>query len=133
MAEVIGVFGGIPARNENVVQVDERERNVPEDAVHEMLEGLGGVLESKGHPYELPEAERGDDGRLGNGVRCYRDVMISTHEVHFGEDGRPGKVDVEIFDVGQRVAIIGGRIVQAAVVSAWSPASAGLRGDVKRR
>ena len=97
--------------DEDVVQVNEREGNVPEDAVHETLEGLGGVLESEGHPYELSEAKRCDDGRLGNGVRCHRDVMISTHEVDLGEDGRPSEVDVEILDVGQRIAIVDGRVV----------------------
>ena len=40
-------------------------------------------------------------------------------------------MDVEILNVGQRVAVVGSRVVQAAVVSSGSPAAAGLWGDVK--
>ena len=40
-------------------------------------------------------------------------------------------MNVEVLNVGQRVAVVGGRVVQAAVVPAGPPAAAGLWGDME--
>ena len=54
------------AGDENVVEVDKNEGDAAEDAIHQPLECLGGILEPEGHAEELPEPEGSDDGRLGD-------------------------------------------------------------------
>ena len=70
------------AGDKDVVQVDEDEGDAVEDAVHQPLECLGGILETKGHAEELPEPEGSDDGRLGDVGQCNRDLMIAAHQVY---------------------------------------------------
>ncbi len=69
------------AGDEDVIQVDEDERDATEDAIHQPLEHLGGILETKGHAEELPETKRSDDGRLGDICRHNRDLVVAAFQV----------------------------------------------------
>ena len=67
------------AGDEDVIQVYEDEREATEDAVHQSLECLGSVLETKGHVEELPEPKGSDDGRLGDICRHNRDLVVAAY------------------------------------------------------
>ena len=66
LTEVLFVLLFGAAGDENIVEVDKNEGNISEDAIHQPLECLGGILEPKGHAEELPEPEGSDDGRFGD-------------------------------------------------------------------
>ena len=66
LTEVLFVLLFGAAGDENIVEVDKNEGNILEDAIHQPLECLGGILEPKGHAEELPEPEGSDDGRFGD-------------------------------------------------------------------
>ena len=72
------------------VQVDEAELQTPEDTVHQMLEGLGGVLQHKQHVKELKQAEWGYDGRFLDVYVSHRELVVTPDKVHHGEDDRAG-------------------------------------------
>ena len=86
--------------DEDVVKVDENEGDVTEDAIHEPLKCLGGILEPKGHAEKLPEPERSDDGRLGDICRSYGNLVVATHQIHLGEDLHACQAAVEVLYVG---------------------------------
>ena len=54
MPQVVGMTGG---GDEDIIQIDENKGKVAEKAVHEALEGLGGIAESKRHGGVLVEAK----------------------------------------------------------------------------
>ncbi len=54
------------AGDDDVVQVAEHEGEVLEYAVHEALEGLGGVAEAEGHEEVLEQTKRRDDRSFGD-------------------------------------------------------------------
>ena len=120
------------AGDEDVIQVDKDERDPTEDAVHQPLECLGGVLETKGHAEELPEPKGSDDGRLGDICHHNRDLVVAAYQVHLGED-LTCQTAIEILYVGQWVPIVHLGIVEAPEVTARSPAATWFRNHVKWR
>ena len=62
--QVLLVLGFVAAGNENIVQIDEREGQVPENLVHETLESLSAILHPERHPEVLEQPERGYNGCL---------------------------------------------------------------------
>ncbi len=58
LPEMLDVLLQAVAGDDDVIQVAEDEGEVLEDAVHEVLEGLGGVAEAKGHEEVLEQTER---------------------------------------------------------------------------
>ena len=118
------------AGDEDVIQVDEDKRDGMDDAIHQPLVCLGGVLETKGHAEELPEPKRSDDGRLGDICRHNRDLVVAACQVHLGED-LACQTAIEILYVGQWVPIVHRGIVEAPEVTARSPAAALFRNHVK--
>ncbi len=49
------------AENEEIIQVNEKEGEGTEKGVHEALESLSGIFETKRHEIELEEAKGGYD------------------------------------------------------------------------
>ena len=62
------------------------ERQAAKNLVHEALEGLGGIPQTKRHTLEL-RAQRGGYGRLGYVYRLHRDLVVCPHKVNLAEDG----------------------------------------------
>ena len=91
------------AGDEDVIQVDEDERDATEDAVHQPLVCLGSVLETKGHAEELPESKGSDDGRLWDICRHNRDLVVAAYQVHLGEDLLSHQTAIEILYVLERL------------------------------
>ena len=121
------------AGDKDVVQVDEDEGDAAEDAIHQPLECLGGILETKGHAEELPEPKGSDDGRLGDVGQCDGDLMIAAHQVYLGEGPLARQTAVEVLYVGQGVPVVHSGIVEASIVTAGSPATTWFQDDVEWR
>jgi len=89
----------------DVIQIHEKERQVPQHRVHEPLECLRSVLQAEWHAQELERPERRDH-------RCRRDIqrvdgylVVSTDEVHFGKKSLSSQVGRKILDVRDWVAV----------------------------
>ena len=76
------MFFHVAAGNQVIVQVCENEREVAEQLIHESLERLGGVGQTKRHEEVLEQAKRRDYGRFFHILRSHRDLVISFHQVH---------------------------------------------------
>ena len=72
------MLGGSGACNEDIVKIDEDVGQAPQNPIHQPLERLGRVLEAKGHPQELEQAERGYDPRLLNITRRHWDLVTKS-------------------------------------------------------
>ena len=126
------VFFRIHTRNQNVVHVDEREGQAPQDAVHEPLECLCSILQTPRHAQVLVETERSNDGGLWNGVAGHRNLIISTHEIDLGKDFSSAEIGIEVLNVGKRVTIVRRGLVQSSIVAAGAPASSRFGCYMKR-
>ena len=58
-----------------------------EDLVHEPLEGLSRVSQSKWHLDKFKESKGHGDGRLRNVLRGHGYLVIGTDQIEFGENG----------------------------------------------
>jgi hypothetical protein len=72
--------------NEEVVKVDEKERERTEKGIHEPLERLGGVFEAKWHEVKFKETKGRDYGCFWNVVFLHRHLIISLFQIQFGEN-----------------------------------------------
>ena len=120
------VFFWRRAGHENVIEVDEHKVNVSQDTIHEALEGLSSILQSKREAQELEQPERCDDCSLRYRALSHRDVVVAAHQVDNREDRLPGQTLVEIMDVRKRVSVINGDVIESPVVTAGAPAAIGF-------
>merc|ERR1712015_154328 len=132
-SEIVLVIGGRFAGDKDVVHVDEDVPQSLGDSIHESLERLRGAAQSERHAQEFPQAERSDDGRLRNVAFRHGNLMISAHQVYFGEDFLPCELRCEVLDSRQWVGVVRRDAVEPAVIAARAPTAAGFRCDVKRR
>ena len=63
------------AGDEDVIQIDKYKRDAAENAVHQPLECLRGILKPEGHVEEHSESKGSDDGRLGDVCRCDENLV----------------------------------------------------------
>jgi hypothetical protein len=64
------------------------------------LKSLGGVAQAEGHERELKKAKWCGDGRLLYILRMNGNLVVRSHQVDLGEDGRTEKlVRVVMWDV----------------------------------
>lgn len=117
-AEVRLVLFRRGAGNEDVVEVDEDKRESVADSIHEALESLASVLESKGHAEKLEEAKRRDDCSLGYVVRSHGDLVVAPNQVNLGEDSLACQVLGKVLDVRERVPVWDGCVVNPSVIAA---------------
>ena len=99
------MFGSIPTRDENVVQVDKCIREMAEDPVHESLERLCRVFQAEWHPEKFVESEGGDDGRLLDILLVHGDLVVPLDHVNLGEDGALCQALDERLNVGKWILI----------------------------
>jgi len=130
---MVEVGGKVGAGHEDVVQIDENERKVPEKMIHEALKGLCRVFQAERHGEELEEPKRRDDSRFGNILRSDGNLVIAFHKVELGEDVAAMETGGKILEVGQGVAVMNGGQVEAAEITAWPPGAVGFGHKVKRR
>ena len=84
--EVVEVLIQVLAGNQDVVQVRVAEWKATKNLVHEALEGLGGIPQTKRHTGELKQAERCVHGSLGYVCRLHGDLVLCPHKVNLAED-----------------------------------------------
>ena len=58
-------------KHQNIIKINETEREITKDLVHHPLKSLGGIPEAKGEAEELEEAKGSDDCNLGNVGRSH--------------------------------------------------------------
>ena len=77
--EVLQVFLLAVTGDQEVIDVGVGEVEASQDLIDEPLKGLCRVLQSEGHPSELEQAERCDDG-------CFWDVLLVNWYLVVGPD-----------------------------------------------
>ena len=80
--------------------------------IHQPLERLSSVGESERHPHEFKQAEGGDDRCFVNVLRCHWNLVITLSKVDLGENSATIQVGIEILDVRNGVAVVGGRGIE---------------------
>ena len=69
------------AGDKMIAQIGENEGKMREAAVHEALEGLGGVHEPKWHEQVFPETKGSDNRRFGDIAGSHGDLMVTLDKV----------------------------------------------------
>ena len=117
-AQVVGVLVSSGGVHQDVVQVyhDELVQVWAQNIVHECHEGGGGIREPKGHHRILVVAVAGAEGRFGLIARGYPDLVVAAAEVELGEGGGALEGGEALLEQWERVAVLGGQVVEGAVV-----------------
>ncbi len=102
-----------------IIQIAKNEWQFRKKFVHEALKGLSGVFESKRHEDILKKSEWGDDGSFRNVRFRQWYLMITLHQVQFGEEFAAAEFDGKVLDVWQWVPVWGGDVVEPSVVTTW--------------
>ena len=71
------------SENQNIIQVDEAERQITKDSVHHLLKHLNSISEAKREAEKLKEAKVGDDGGLWDVCRAHWNLEITLLKVKF--------------------------------------------------
>ncbi len=85
-AEVAEVLIQVLAGNQDVVQVCVAEWKPAQKLVHEALEGLGGIPQTKRRTGELKQPKGCGYGCLGYVCRLHGDLVVCPHKVNLAED-----------------------------------------------
>ena len=131
--EVREMRGEIRTGHQNVVQVDENKRKIAENVIHEPLKCLGSVAETEWHLGELKKPERSDNGGFRDIRGSDRNLVVTLHQVQFGENCGAMETGGQVVEVGERIAVGDGLEVKAAVVAARPPGAIGLGHKMERR
>ncbi|KRY12177.1 hypothetical protein T12_8004 [Trichinella patagoniensis] len=86
-----------------------------------MLECLRGISQTERHSHVFKKAERCRDGRLQDIFFRHRDLLIGADQVDFGEDRPAAQLRDEVADVGDRVSVGLRHVVEASIISTWTP------------
>ena len=85
LPQVVLVGLQVLAGHQDVVQVHDGVRQVPQYLVHKTLECHSCIFKTKWHPHILKQAKRRDDGRLRDVSWQDRDLMIPLLEVQLAK------------------------------------------------
>lgn len=83
LMDVKNVLSTIFAGHRDLVNIDKGERKSLQDTVHELLKGLGCIVQPKWHSKELPEAEGCRHSCLVDIFRMDWDLMVSSRKMCF--------------------------------------------------
>ena len=70
----------------DIIHVAKHKVKVLNNPVHHRLKCLGHTAQAKRHSQKLPKAKRCDYGRFWNVIRVNRHLMITFHQINFGEN-----------------------------------------------
>ena len=127
------VRGKIGTGHQNVVEIDKHKGKTTEEMIHEPLESLSSIAEAKRHFGEFKKTERSDNGSFGNIGGGDRNLVITLHQVQFGENRGAMETGGEVMEIGKRIAVRNGLKVKAAVVAARPPGAVRLGYEMERR
>ena len=101
--------------------------------IHEPLASLGSIAEAKRHLGEFKKTERSDNGSFGNIGGGDRNLVITLHQVRFGENCGAMETGGQVVEVGKRIVVGDCLKVKVAVVAARPPGAIGLGYEMERR
>ncbi len=107
--------------DKNVIQINKNEGESLENVVHEALEHLGGVAETKRHLEEFIESEGSDYCCFWDIFRMERNLVITFNKIQFGENSGIMEIGGEIMEIRRWVAVRNSGHVEQAVITAWTP------------
>ncbi len=119
------------AADENIIQVVEGEVQPRQHLVHEALERLAGVAQSKWHPEKLPQTKRHNHRRLVYVSLLDWYLVVALPQIQLAEDAAAMQPGREILDVGKGVGVWRSGEVQPAVIAAGPPCPVRLHHYVK--
>jgi hypothetical protein len=82
LGKVFHVFFQCSAGDQVIIQVSENKRKFAEQTVHQPLECLSSIHETKWHEKILKQSKRCDDGRFLHICRRHRHLMVSLYQVN---------------------------------------------------
>ena len=103
--EVREVRGEVRTGHQNVIQVDKDKRKIPEKVIHEPLKCLGSVAETEWHFGELKKPERSDNGGFRDIRGSDRNLVVTLHQVQFGENCGAMETGGQVVEVGERIVV----------------------------
>ena len=68
-----------------IIQIDECERKISTDCVHQSLESVGSISKAEGHLQKLKEAKWCNKSCRRNVIWVQRNLIISLHQIQLGE------------------------------------------------
>jgi hypothetical protein len=78
--------------NEEIVKIDEKERKGTEKGVHEALESLGGIFETKWHEIEFEKSKGSDYCCFWNIAFLHRHLIVALFQIQCRENCRTVKM-----------------------------------------
>ncbi len=94
------------AADENIIQVTKSEVQPRQHLVHESLERLAGVVQSKWHPEKLPQPKQRHHRRLEYVSLLDWYLEVALPEIHLAEDAAAMQPGGEVLDVGQESGVV---------------------------
>ena len=107
--------------NKNIIKINKHKGEVTQDIVHETLESLSRIFQTKRHGEKFIEAERRDDSRFGDIGGGDRNLMITFSEIQFREDGGTMEARGKILEIGKRVSVMNCLEGKVAIIAARPP------------
>jgi hypothetical protein len=86
LAQVTAVGGCAAAGDEDVVQIDDGDRQATKQGVHELLKSHARVFQAEWHADKLEQPEWGYNGCLGNVSGGDRDLQVAFLQIHLAEN-----------------------------------------------
>jgi len=112
---------------------DEATQELPEDVVHECLEGCRGIAQAERHHQELVEAVVSAECRLVDVGGPHANLVVPRPQVELGEEAGAVELVEQLVDDGDRKRILDGERVQRTVVDAKAPCPVRLLDEDDRR
>ena len=123
--------GLVRTSNEWVVDVRKHKGQTAQKRIHEPLESLGSIAETKRHAVELKETKRCGDSCFCSVFFMHRDQMIGANQVNFRKHRVAFQGTGEIMYVWDRIPIRDGTVVESSIVPTWAPVTVRFRHHVK--
>ena len=115
------VCEGICASDENVINIDINKIKTTSDFVHKTSKGLSCIAKTKGHLGEFKQSKWGGNSGFADVTVSHRDLMVSADKVDFREDGFTMEGGGEILNMGNRVLVRYGYMIEDRIIITWAP------------
>ena len=122
-ADVLQVLGPRKAIDQDILKEDKHEppKERLQDVVHECLEHSRRVGETKRHDEELEVAVVGAECRLLRVGQVHAHLVIAGMQVQLGEEHGAMQLIEELVDQRDQELVLGGLVIERAVVDAEAP------------
>ena len=120
MVKMVGKRGGV---DQDIVKIndDKLADEVPKDVIHEAHEGVRRIGETKGHHEPFIQPLLGFERRLPFITFPHTDLMVTTLEIHFRENGGTMELIKHMIEPWDRVAILDRDLVDGPAINTHTP------------